>query len=174
MRRNVIPVSDLEMTVFSAWNDRWFLLTAGENAPGAFNTMTVAWGSFGVMWSRPFAQVVVRPTRHTYAFMEKHDTFTLCAFPDELKSALQVCGTKSGRDIDKVRETGLTPIASTAVAAPGFDEAELVIECRTIFRDQFAPDKFLDTSLDELYDDDYHAIYYGEILAIQGTDTYRK
>jgi flavin reductase (DIM6/NTAB) family NADH-FMN oxidoreductase RutF len=173
MTRKPIPVHSFCTRATAVWDEGWFLLTAGENRPGAFNTMTVSWGFFGTLWSRPVAQVVVRPTRHTHGFMEGADTFTLCAFAPEHRSILAYCGSHSGRDVDKVEATGLTPIDSTAVAAPGFDQAELIVECRKIYRDRFKPDRFLADDIEPHYPDkDYHDVYYGEIVAVQGTADY--
>ena len=80
-----IPVDDFQTRCHHLWDSHWLLLTAGDLDAGRFNMMTVAWGSFGTMWHRPFAQVVVRPTRHTFGLIEEHDTFTLCAFPARLR-----------------------------------------------------------------------------------------
>jgi flavin reductase (DIM6/NTAB) family NADH-FMN oxidoreductase RutF len=149
------------------------LLTSGDFAAGHFNTMTVGWGSLGVMWRRPFAQVVVRPTRYTYEFMEQYDTFTLSAFAETYRQALQLLGTKSGRDGDKIAEAGITPIASTLVPAPGFAEADLVIECRKMYWQDMAPAQFLDPAIENHYaKKDYHRIYFGEVVTIQGTEAY--
>jgi hypothetical protein len=93
------------------------LLMCGDYGIGHYNAMTVGWGSLGTMWGRPFVQVVVRPSRYTYEFMEQYDTFTLGAFPEEYRDAMLLLGTKSGRDGDKIGESGLTPIASVQVAA---------------------------------------------------------
>jgi flavin reductase (DIM6/NTAB) family NADH-FMN oxidoreductase RutF len=135
--------------------------------------MTVAWGSIGIMWSVPFVQVVVRPTRHTYGFMEQYPTFTLSLLPDVYRQELNFMGTRSGRDTDKVAETGLTPVASGKVAAPAFDEAELIIECEKIYFDDMRPNFFLADYIAPKYDGDYHRIYYGEIAAIWGIEKYR-
>jgi flavin reductase (DIM6/NTAB) family NADH-FMN oxidoreductase RutF len=149
------------------------LLTSGDFAAGRFNTMTVGWGSLGVMWGRPFVQVVVRPTRYTYGFMEQYDTFTLCAFPEAYRQALQLLGTKSGRDGDKIAEAGLTPVASTQVAAPGFAEADLIVECRKMYWQDMDPAHFLDPTIDNHYaKKDYHRVYFGEVVAIHGTEAY--
>ena len=173
MRRTEIPFADFSINILRAWADDWFLLTAGENAPGKFNTMTVAWGSLGVMWGKPFAQVVLRPGRYTREFVEGFESFTLSALPPEHRSALDFCGSQSGRDVDKVKETGLTPIPSTRVAAPGFDEAELILECRKIYRDQFKPAHFLADSIESCYPaEDYHYVYFGEVVAIHGAAKY--
>ena len=93
-----IPIDKFNSNIFKLWDKQWFLLTSGDFEKGDFNTMTVAWGYFGMMWSKPTAVVVVRPVRHTYNFIEKYDTFTLTAFPSKYKKALNLLGTKSGRD----------------------------------------------------------------------------
>jgi flavin reductase (DIM6/NTAB) family NADH-FMN oxidoreductase RutF len=174
MERITIDPNDLKVDIIRIWGSQYFLLTAGENQAGRFNTMTVAWGSLGVMWNQPFAQAVVRPSRHTHRFMDTYDTFTLCAFPPEYQDALMLCGTKSGRDTDKVKETGLTPIDSSQVAAPGFDEAELILECRKLYRDEFKPQLFLDSRIEPNYNgSDYHTVYFGEIVGISGVEKYR-
>lgn len=173
MQRKEILFADFNISILKAWADDWFLLTAGENAPGKFNTMTVAWGSLGVMWGKPFAQVVLRPSRYTREFIEGFESFTLSAFPPEHRSLLNFCGSRSGRDVDKVKETGLTPIPSTQVEAPGFHEAELILECRKIYHDQFKPAHFLADYIKECYPAlDYHFVYFGEILAIRGVAEY--
>ena len=112
MERVDIPFNELNMDVLKAWEKDWFLLTSGSMETGKFNMMTVAWGSLGVMWHKPIAVVVVRPQRHTLKLLDSHDSFTLTAFPEEYRKVLGFCGSKSGADVDKVAETGLTPIAS--------------------------------------------------------------
>jgi flavin reductase (DIM6/NTAB) family NADH-FMN oxidoreductase RutF len=174
MTRQPISFNELLVRSHYLWNKQRLLLTAGDFTAGRFNTMTVGWGSLGTMWGRPFAQVVVRPSRYTLQFMEQYDTFTLCVLPTSLEPAWQLLGAKSGRDGDKIAESGLTPIASTSVAAPCFAEAELVIECRKIYWDDLVPEHFLDPEIDKLYPQrDYHRIYFGEILAIRGREQYK-
>jgi flavin reductase (DIM6/NTAB) family NADH-FMN oxidoreductase RutF len=173
MKRSEISFDKFSAPVFKSWGSDWFLLTSGCFKSGKFNTMTVAWGSFGVMWQKPFAMVVVRPSRHTYAFMEKFETFTLSAFPSEFKKVLNFCGVKSGKDMDKIKEAGITPIPSLKVEAPGFDEAELIIECRKNYFDDFRPKHFMDASIEGNYPGrDYHRVYFGEIVAISGVGKY--
>jgi flavin reductase (DIM6/NTAB) family NADH-FMN oxidoreductase RutF len=173
MTRQPIPIEKLIVRPDHLWDIQWFLLTSGDFAAGRFNAMTVSWGSMGVMWNRPFVQVVVRPVRYTYEFIEQFDTFTLCAFPKEYHAALQLLGTKSGRDGDKIAESGLTPIPSTRVAAPGYAQAELVLECRKMYWDDITPDHFLDLALDKNYPGkDYHRIYFGEILTVLGEEKF--
>jgi flavin reductase (DIM6/NTAB) family NADH-FMN oxidoreductase RutF len=105
--------------------------------------------------------------------MEKYPTFTLCAFPQEYHKALNLLGSRSGRDGDKITEAGLTPMAATVVAAPAYAEAELVIECQKMFWSDFDPKNFLDPEIDRNYPThDYHRSYFGQILAINGTEKF--
>ncbi|HSV85641.1 MAG TPA: flavin reductase [Levilinea sp.] len=173
MHLPAIPIAQFIHRSYHLWENQWLLLTSGDFTAGKYNTMTVAWGSFGVMWGKPFAMVVVRPTRHTYSFMEMYDTFTLTAYPERYHKALQMLGSRSGRDGNKIAQAGLTPTAALQVPAPAFAEAELVIECRKIYWDDFKPEHFLDPEIDKNYPGrDYHRIYFGEIVAIAGNDAY--
>jgi flavin reductase (DIM6/NTAB) family NADH-FMN oxidoreductase RutF len=184
MERHNIPLDTFKFDP-SIIKNRWLLLAAGKfdpeaaagAAPGAvlpYNAMTISWGSTGQIWNKLFFQVVVRPTRHTYGFMESGDSFTLSVFPEALKPALSLLGSKSGRDGDKIAASGLHPMASSRVAAPSFVEAELVVECRKMYWQDLDPSHFLDPAIESNYPKkDYHRVYFGEILAVQGTDAYR-
>ncbi len=164
-----IPVTRFRTELFNLFDRQWMVLTGGDFARREFNAMTVSWGSLGYMWGKPFAQVVVRPTRHTHSFMERFDSFTLTAFSEEYRRALNVLGNQSGRDGDKIAAAGLTPVASTQVAAPSFAEAELVLECRKTYWDRLESGHFLDPAIAENYPEkDYHTVYFGEIVAVRG------
>ncbi len=173
MERAAIPLTELRLPAFGTWEPGWLLLTAGENRPGAYNSMTVSWGALGVIWSRPLAMVVARPQRYTREFLERFDTFSLCAFGPEQRAALQMLGTRSGRDSRKMEECGLTPIALEHIACPGFAEAALILECRKTYFDDLEPGHFLADFIAPNYSGDYHRVYFGEVLAAQGTSAYR-
>ena len=173
MALQTIPFERFTSRVFHLFDEQWLLLTGGDFARGKFNAMTISWGSLGIIWGRPFVQVVVRPTRYTHEFMERFDTFTVTAFPERHRRALNLLGSKSGRDGDKIAEAGLTPVASAKVAAPAFAEAELVIECKKMFWADFDPTHFIDPAIDRNYPrKDYHRQYFGEVLAIHGISSY--
>jgi flavin reductase (DIM6/NTAB) family NADH-FMN oxidoreductase RutF len=157
-----------------AFDNQWFLLTAGDVQTRRFNAMTISWGSLGTIWNKPFVQVLVRPQRHTLRFLETFDTFTLCAFRPACRAALTLLGSKSGRDGDKIAEAGLTPVASRSVAAPAFAEADLVIECRKIYTQKMDPKGFCAPWIDagNYAQKDYHHIFFGEIVAVRGTEEY--
>jgi flavin reductase (DIM6/NTAB) family NADH-FMN oxidoreductase RutF len=173
MELKPIDIKSFTTQVYGLFEVQWMLLTSGDFEAGKFNSMTISWGSMGVMWGRPFAQVVVRPVRYTYQFMETYDTFTLTAFPRQYHKALSLLGTASGRDGDKIAQSGLTPVASSCVAAPGFAEAELVIECRKTYWHDLDPSQFLDPEIYRNYPDkDYHRSYFGQILAVHGVERF--
>jgi len=173
MERTKISFNELNFNPIKFWNDS-LLLTAGEFGPGKFNSMTVAWGSLGVIWEEPLIQVVVRPSRYTYGFMEKANSFTVCAFDSRYREALKIMGTKSGRDTDKIKESKLTPCPSKMIAAPGYDEAELILECQKIYFDDLNPANIGETVESFYHGQNYHRFYFGKILAVYGKPFYQK
>lgn len=160
-----VNVAELTLDAVNLWMNRWLVLTAGTIDD--CNMMTVAWGSIGCMWSRPFAQVVVRPQRYTRRYIDRSDSFTLCAFPEKYRKDLQTLGTLSGRDGDKLSKTALTLKPSRNVAAPSYCEANLVLECRKIYYQDMDPRGFVDGTIQANYAaKDYHRIYFGEIMCV--------
>ena len=159
--RVVKPVS-LKDNVFTLIDHDWMLITAGTMK--SWNTMTASWGGLGVLWNKPVAFAFVRPTRHTYGFMEASSRFTLSFFPMErFRKALQYCGSHSGRDVDKAEETGLEPF-SPAPGAVSFTQARLILVCRKLYTTDIDPRRFLDRGIDRLYPKkDYHRVYVGEV-----------
>ena len=173
MKRDDIPLDRLVFSPVRTWNEAWFLLSAGRFPGNDNNCMTVSWGSIGMMWGKPVAVAVVRPSRHTYSFMEKYPDFSLCVFPESQRKALQYCGSHSGRDVNKPKECGLTPIALPGLGAPGYEEAELILGCRKLYYGDFDPAHFLSPDIEPNYKGgDYHRMYYGEILGAWGSARY--
>jgi flavin reductase (DIM6/NTAB) family NADH-FMN oxidoreductase RutF len=98
----------------------------------------------------------------------------VCAFPAKHAKALDLLGSRSGREGDKIAETGLHPVASSKVAAPSYGEAEPALECRKIYWDDIERGHFLDAGIEAKYPrKDYHRIYYGEIVAAFGVARYK-
>jgi len=159
-----ISPRELDANFFSLLNDRWALLTVKDGE--GCNPMTVSWGGTGILWSRPVVTVYVRPQRYTYGLMEKEGYFSLSFLPEEFHPAMALCGSKSGRDTDKVKECGLTVL--TDRAAPYFEQAELTLICRKLYAQDLDPACFLDRSVDEKNypGKDYHRMYIGEIEAV--------
>lgn len=173
MNRKPIEFDQLKLSAFKSWSE-WLLLACGDFSAGSYNAMTIAWGSIGRMWERPFVQVVVRPTRYTYEFMERYDTFTVSAFSPEYKRSLSLLGTKSGRDSSKIVDAGITPVSSTQIASPSFHEAELTLECKKIYWSDLDPGHFLAEYIKGMYADDYHRVYFGEVVRVLGSNAYRE
>lgn len=153
----------LNENVFDLLDKEWMLITAGDK--DRYNTMTASWGSFGFLWRKPISIIFVRPQRHTYQFTEEFDTYTLSFFGHgNYRKELSFCGSKSGRDYDKAKETGLSPMI-TPTSSIAFEQARLIIECRKLYADDIKPDSFIDKLIDEeIYPTkDHHRFYIGEI-----------
>ncbi len=161
-RFKTIPAKSITDNTFSLIDDDWMLITAGT--PTEFNTMTASWGGLGILWNKEVCFCFVRPQRHTYSFIEKGNIFTLSFFNEKYRPALQLCGSKSGRDIDKVSEAGLTPYYLTD-GGISFSEARLIIKCKKIYSQDLEAQNFLVPDIDEHYlAKDYHRLYIGEII----------
>ncbi len=162
--RKIIKPNDIHDNVFNLIGDEWMLVTAGTMA--SFNTMTASWGGLGVLWNKNVSFIFIRPCRYTYKFIEESNFYTLSFFEPVYKHVLNLCGTKSGRDCNKVQEAGITP-AETENRAIYFSEARLVVECRKIYYQDLNPDNFLDTGIEKNYPEkDYHRMYVGEIVSM--------
>ena len=107
MNRDEIKVGDISENLFSLLVNNWMLVTAGN--PTQFNPMTASWGGFGHLWNKQVIFLFIRPTRFTYKLMEKNDCCSVTFFDNTYRNILEFCGTKSGFDVDKVKETGLRP-----------------------------------------------------------------
>ncbi len=159
-----IPVNELNENVFTAIGDEWMLITAGT--ADDFNTMTASWGTMGILWHLPVAICFVRPQRHTFAYTEKSDHYTLNFLEQGHRDILQFCGTRSGRDTDKIAETGLIPRV-TGKGNVYFEQCRLVVECRKLYSDWLREEQFVVANLigKNYPHKDFHKFYIGEILS---------
>lgn len=162
---NQIKPEEIKDNAFEMIGKEWFLISAG--AEESFNMMTASWGTIGVFWNKPISICFVRPTRHTFNFMEESDVYTLSFLGPENKKVHGVCGSKSGRDTDKIKDTGLKPVI-TEHGSIAYEQARLVLECKKIYFDDLKPVFFLPDNIDkEFYPEmDYHRMYFGEILNV--------
>ena len=161
MFRNIDPKA-LDLNPFAAIGSQWMLITAGmvEHC----NTMTASWGGLGVLWGAPMATAYIRPQRYTKRFVDENEYFTLCFFGEEYRPQLNLCGTKSGRNTDKVKECSFTAAAAEC-GAPYFEQAELVLVCRRRMAMPMDPALMPEDVKDKWYPDrDYHTMYWGEIV----------
>ncbi len=158
-----ISIKELKENVVSLFNDKWCLITAGTK--DSYNTMTASWGAMGELWNKDVCFAFIRPQRYTKEFVERENLFTLSFFPEEYKKALTFCGRNSGRDCDKAKETGLTPIEIEG--SMSFDESEIIIVCKKLAKQDIDPKGFLEDSIDpkNYPSKDYHTMYIGEVVA---------
>lgn len=154
-----VNVRDLNENFIKLIADEWMLVAAGNR--DNFNMMTASWGYFGEMWGKDTAVTVIRPQRYTKEFIDNQEYFSLSFYGDN-KDIHKVCGSKSGRDVNKADETGLTPIFDNKTVY--FEQARIVVICKKIYCQKVDRECFVDKSIsDKWYDDDYHYAYVGEI-----------
>ena len=160
-----IAPEQLQVEPVRLFGKDWMLLTAGGKEK--HNTMTVAWGGLGVLWGLPVATVYVRPERLTYTFLNENGSFTLCAFDESWREKLVLCGTKSGREVDKDALCGLTPVESESGAAY-YAEARLALVCKKLYIHDFDPSGFLDARIGGVYPEgaQLHRMYVGELVEV--------
>ena len=159
-----VPIESIEFNPFANIGKQWMLVTAGDQEK--FNTMTASWGGAGVMWGKNAVTVYIRPQRYTKEFIDAKDTFTLSFYKEEYRKALSFLGSVSGRDRDKVKEAGLTPVPAGDSMA--FEEADLILVCRKMYHAPMPPENFDDKSNDEKWypQKDYHVMYIAEITKV--------
>ncbi len=154
--------------IFEKIGKEWMLITAkGKTKYGkeAVNTMTASWGGYGILWNLPVAFLFVRPQRFTFSLLESSDAFSLSFLPEEKRAALLTCGTLSGKNVDKWKASGLTPLENEGV--PFVGEARTVLFCRKLYAAPFLEEGFINKELLQNYrTDDFHQMYIAEIESV--------
>lgn len=158
-----INIRDIKLSPVELISDGWGLVTAGNEEK--FNTMTVSWGGLGEIWGKDVAFIFIRPQRYTYEFLEKEEFFTLSFYGADFKDALKICGSKSGRDINKAEVCGFTPVFTDGSVT--FEQAEYTLVCRKMASQFIDPSGFEDAAIESNYPNkDYHKVYIGEIVKV--------
>lgn len=160
-----IDPREIDGNVFRRIGDQWMLVTAGDRT--GCDTMTASWGGLGVLWGEPVATAYVRPQRYTKEFIDREKYFSLSFYGEEYRKTLALCGAKSGRDIDKVKECSFT-VEYGLGDTPYFAEAELVLICEKQYADELKPEKFIDAAAAEKWypEKDWHTMYIGKIVEV--------
>lgn len=147
-----------------------------SKADDRVNSMTISWGMLGIEWGKPVFITVIREGRFSRELLDKNGEFTVnIPLDDSSKKILGFCGSKSGRDTDKIKELGLTLEDSEMISVPGIKELPLTLECRVVYKqkqdidamDEETIEKFYPQSVDSAFcgsNQDVHIAYYGEIL----------
>ena len=158
-----INIAEQSFNPFEKIGKQWMLISAGN--ANSWNTMTASWGGVGELWGKYVSTIYIRPQRYTLEFVEREEYYSLCFFGPEYRQALSLCGSKSGRDVDKDAATGLTPCFDQA--APYYEQARLVFLCRKLYRQDMEESAFLDKGLlEKWYDNDLHRMFIGEIVKV--------
>lgn len=154
-----IKVKEIEENFIKNIADEWMLISAGDK--NGYNMMTASWGFVGEMWGADTVIAAVRPQRYTMEFIDKNDYFTLSFYGDK-KDIHKVCGSLSGRDVNKTEMTGVTPVFTDNTVY--FDEARLVLVCKKQYVAPLTESGFLDKEiLDKWYNGDLHNMIFGKI-----------
>ncbi len=159
-----ITAESIPGNIIKMLSEDWMLITAGNETE--FNMMTASWGGLGHMFSKPVAFCFINPTRHTYSLMEKYETYTLSFYTQAYRSALEYCGNNSGRDKNKVKESGLTPI-TTPSGSKAFNEAWMIIECRKLISQPLNQESISNEEIRNVWDGkQLHKMFVGEIINV--------
>ena len=154
-----ISAKEINGNLIKAISEEWMLISAGNSKK--YNMMTASWGFAGEMWGNDSVVAMVRPQRYTLEFLEQSDYFTLSFYGDN-KDIHKVCGSKSGRDVDKTALTGLTPVFADNTVY--FEEARLVIVCKKQYVEPLKENCFTDKEPLKWYPEkDYHYMVIGKI-----------
>ncbi len=149
-----VKIEELQFNPFTKIGKEWLLITAGDSEK--FNTMTASWGGVGVYWGKNVVTTYIRPQRYTKEFVDSNDTFTVAFFDETYREALNICGTISGRDINKIEKAGLTPYFVDDTVA--FEEANMIIVCKKLYHGNMPPENFDAKENDKKWypEKDYH------------------
>jgi len=159
-----IEPNQLTENFFETMANEWMLIAAGDKEK--FNVMTASWGGIGYLWNKPVVYVFIRPERYTFEFIEKKDLFTISFLGKDNKDIHKICGSKSGRDIDKIKETGLVP-HFTELGNVTFEQSRLTLECKKLYSDTIKKEGFADQGFIERWYDthgNFHQMYVAEIV----------
>ena len=156
-------LKEFELAPFYTIDQEWAVLTAGKE--NDFNAMTISWGGLGTIWNKPVVTVYVKPIRYTYEFMEKNEYFTISFYDEEYRKDLNILGSKSGKDLDKVAITKLTP--EFLEQSTSFKEAKITIVCKKIYFQDLDITKVPSYAVNRFYKTEpIHRMYIGEVIDI--------
>lgn len=161
--KKIIDAFDYAGDICKAMKKGILLTTKGD---AGVNSMTIGWGTIGIEWGRPIFVAYVRESRYTHEILEKNGEFTVNVPIDSIDSKiLSVCGTKSGRDLDKIGALGLTLEEPLNISVPGIKELPLTLECKVLYRMEQTLDTIPQDILDRYYPNgDFHYAYYAQIV----------
>ena len=169
MNKQPVAVDQLALQPFTTFDPNGILLVCAHE--GRANPMTISWGTFGIMWGMPVVMVMVRFSRFTYQLIQHAPDFTVNWLPGELTGALNLCGSASGRDMDKFSAAGISTAPGINVQSPHIAESIMTLECTTQYRDILKPEQFVTADALKMYrDGDFHELFFGRVVAAFACD----
>ncbi len=165
MTKRKIDLSECAGAVVKAFSSGVLITTKNDDK---VNSMTIGWGTLGVIWEKQVFVAYVRDSRYTRHMLDNNPEFTInVPVGNYNKRILGICGSKSGRDMDKIEVAGLTPVEPEVISVPGLKELPLTLECRVLYRQQQNDDQLSDELHKRFYtiEKGDHIAYYGEIVA---------
>jgi len=149
------------------------LLLASTRRSGASNVMAIGWGTVGIIWGKPIFVVLVRPSRYTYGFIEDSGAFTVNVPTEEMREWVNLCGSRSGRDVDKFALLGMSTSPGQMVGAVTIDASPMVYECKVVHHNDLLPPNLAAEVESSYYGGaDYHRLYFGEVLGAYAEEGY--
>ena len=165
MNKQPIKPFDLWQETTAALAHEGVLLNT-VGADGKPNTMTIGWMTAGIIWGKPILTVLIRPSRHSFGRIEEVREFTVNVMPPRFAGAIQLCGSTSGRDVDKFALTDLIAAQAQEVRVPVIEQAVICYECRVVHTNDVIPANFTPDIITSFYaKGDFHRVYYGAVVA---------
>ncbi len=158
-------VAEIDFNVFEEVGDKWLLVTTYDKENKRPNAMTASWGCAGILWGKPVCVLFIRPQRHTHKLIEESEYLSVNILEEKYRDAHKICGSQSGRDIDKIKKCNLTCIEIDGLVA--FEQSESVLTLKKLYADDLRKECFIDkTVLSNYKNDDYHSMYVCEITGM--------
>ncbi len=105
------------------------VMVSCQRPGGKPNIITIAWTGT-ICSDPPMLSISVQPIRYSHSILLETKEFVVNLVDEKTTFAMDMCGVKSGRDIDKFKELNLTAIPSKTVACPSIAECPVSIECK--------------------------------------------
>lgn len=151
--------------VYARAADTGLLLTSRGKA-GKDNVMTIGWCLIGMVWSKPVAVVLVRPSRYTHRLIEETGEYIINVPTQDMAETVNFCGSASGKQHDKFKERELIALEGRKVKVSAIQQCIIHYECRSVQKNEIIKENLTSGIIDEFYpEDDLHTVYFGEILA---------
>jgi flavin reductase (DIM6/NTAB) family NADH-FMN oxidoreductase RutF len=161
LKREVSYTYQLDKTLERLAHGGLLLATTGSD--GRSNAMIIGWGTVGVIWGLPMWVVLVRPSRYTYSLVEETGVFTVNLPTPEMNELVKICGTRSGRDMDKLADVETS--MGQKVPCVTLDECPVVYECKVVHHNDVMPEILVPDIVARAYPQgDFHRLYYGQIM----------